>query len=162
MAKKAPNDLPYRPCAGVMLINKDGKVFVGQRLDNPGPARQMPQGGIDKGEDPETAAFRELEEETGVPAANVTLLAQTEDWIKYDLPEELIGKIWKGKYRGQKQKWFLMRLESDDDVITIDVDHPEFASWEWADIDDLVDLIVPFKKTVYAEIVAAFRDIVKA
>lgn len=160
MSKNNKDDLPYRPCAGVMLINKNRQVFVGERLDNKGPHRQMPQGGIDKGEDPEQAAFRELEEETGVPATSVTLLAQTDDWIKYDLPDDLIGKVWKGKYRGQKQKWFLMLLEDDDSVINIDVKHAEFSSWEWVHIDALPDLIVPFKKSVYTEIVAAFRDTV--
>ena len=142
------NTLPYRPCAGVMLINDADLIFTAERLDMPG-AWQMPQGGIDEGEDAETAAFRELEEETGVPASAVTLLGSTKDWITYDLPDDLLSKVWKGRWRGQKQKWFLMRLEADDSVINIQTEHPEFARWRWSDRESLIRDIVGFKRAVY-------------
>jgi putative (di)nucleoside polyphosphate hydrolase len=148
--------LPYRPCAGVMLMNAAGEVFVGQRLDrrdNEPPAWQMPQGGIDAGEDPRSAALRELEEETGVSAELVTIEAETRDWISYDLPPHLLGKIWQGKFRGQKQKWFLMRFHGSDSDINIAQDHPEFSEWRWLPVDQLVDNIVPFKRAVYTRVV---------
>lgn len=144
--------LPYRPCAGVMLLNRDGLIFTGERLDMPG-AWQMPQGGIDGGEDPEAAAFRELEEETGVPADAVSLIKATNDWVTYDLPDELLGKVWQGRWRGQKQKWFLMRLNGPDSLITIETDHPEFARWRWSDRDALLRDIVGFKQDVYQQVV---------
>jgi putative (di)nucleoside polyphosphate hydrolase len=149
--------LPYRPCAGVALMNRDGLLFAGQRRDSAVPAWQMPQGGIDKGEDPEAAALRELWEETGVTEDQVTLVDRTEDWVTYDLPPELLGKVWGGKYRGQKQKWFLFRLEAPDSAIRIDTAHPEFSAWRWIGAADLLAQIVPFKRDVYAEVLAAFR-----
>jgi putative (di)nucleoside polyphosphate hydrolase len=150
-----PNTLPYRPCVGVMLANKAGQIFVGERIDTPG-AWQMPQGGIDKGEAPRDAALRELWEETGVPPEHVTVQAETTDWLTYDLPDHLLGKVWKGKYRGQKQLWFLLRFNSTDDKISIASEHPEFAQWKWSNPTDLVAEIVPFKKDIYDAVIQEF------
>lgn len=155
---KSGEDLPYRPCVGVVLVNKDGQVMTGQRIDSPTPAWQMPQGGIDKGEEPEAAAYRELWEETGVTRDLVEMIDVTEGWIRYDLPTELIGKLWKGKYRGQKQKWFLMRYLGSDEQIDITLAPQEFSAWKWLPMEELVDQIVPFKRHVYAAVVAAFQD----
>ncbi len=149
-------DLPYRPCAGIMLINEDGHVFVGQRNDNEGPAWQMPQGGIEKGEAPRDAAVRELWEETGITSDLVEFIAEASDWLTYDLPDHLVGKIWKGKYRGQKQKWILMRFLGSDDQIRIETEHPEFTEWRWLPASELIDNIVPFKRTVYEAVVREF------
>ncbi len=154
-----PQSLPYRPCVGILLFNGDGKIFVAQRIDRDEEAWQMPQGGIDKGETPADAAFRELEEEIGT--ANAEIVAESEKWLDYDLPPELVGKVWKGRYRGQTQKWFAMRFTGSDADIRIDaVEHPEFDAWQWVSVDDLVDLIVPFKRNVYEQIVDEFRRII--
>jgi putative (di)nucleoside polyphosphate hydrolase len=151
--------LPYRQNVGVMLVNAAGHAFVGQRIDSDSAAWQMPQGGIDKGEDPRTAALRELTEETGVTPDLVTVEAETEGWIAYDLPHDLVPKLWKGRYRGQEQKWFLMRFHGTDDQVRIDADdHQEFSEWRWLPADELVEQIVPFKRPVYEQVVAAFRD----
>ncbi len=156
-----PSRLGYRPCVGVMLINKHGLVWVGQRADTPGEAEgkgswwQMPQGGLDDGEDPHAAAFRELYEETSVRSA--TLLGQTSGWLTYDLPPELVGKAWGGKYRGQKQKWFALSFHGDESEIDISAPpghDPEFITWKWAPVTELVGLIVPFKRAVYEAVVA--------
>ncbi|WP_372885218.1 RNA pyrophosphohydrolase [Shimia sp.] len=149
--------LPYRPCVGVMLVNREGRVFVGQRIDNPTDAWQMPQGGVDAGEDPREAALRELWEETGVTRDLVEVAAETEGWLTYDLPHELVPRIWKGRYRGQKQKWYLMRFRGQDSQVDIETGHPEFSEWRWSPLDQLVDRIVPFKRQVYREVVAAFE-----
>ncbi len=141
-----------------MLINRDGRVFVGQRIDNTLEAWQMPQGGIDPGEDARTAAVRELGEETGITADKVTLIAEAPDELLYDLPPELIGKVWKGKYRGQRQRWFLFRFEGEDSDIRIDTAHPEFRAWRWAEPADLPRLIVPFKRALYEDVLTAFAD----
>ena len=148
-----PSGLPYRPGVGVMLLNAAGLVFVGQRLDSKVEAWQMPQGGIDAGEDPRTAALRELGEETGVPAHLVEIVAETPDWLCYDLPGELIGQLWKGRYCGQRQKWFAMQFLGTDADVAIDQPHPEFKAWRWAPVDTLVDLAVPFKRGLYADVI---------
>lgn len=156
--------LPYRPCAGIMLANREGQVFVGQRLDaadSPYPdAWQMPQGGIDQGEDPETAALRELQEETGVVADLVQIIGRSNKEYLYDLPDELLGKIWKGKYRGQRQSWFLMRFTGQDDQIDIRTDHPEFKNWKWTDPQGLPDIIVPFKRDLYRSVLLEFEPLI--
>ena len=150
--------LPYRPCAGIMLLNSKGHVFVGKRIDSERDAWQMPQGGIDPGEDPEVAAIRELGEETGIAPDLVTVIAKSADEHLYDLPAEMIGILWKGRYRGQRQTWFLMRFEGTDADIDIATEHPEFERWQWVLPARLVDLIVPFKKELYANVVAEFSD----
>lgn len=151
--------LPYRRNVGVMLVNADGHAFVGQRFDSEEPAWQMPQGGIDKGEDPRAAALRELTEETGVTPDLVTVEAETEGWIAYDLPHDIVPLIWKGRYKGQEQKWFLLRFHGTDDQIRLDADdHQEFSEWCWLPADEVVAQIVPFKRPVYERVIAAFRD----
>lgn len=148
--------LPYRPCVGVMLINANREVFVGQRLDNDVAAWQMPQGGVEKGEVPRAAALRELWEETGVDPELVTVLAESDQWLPYELPHHLVPKLWKGRFRGQEQKWFLMQFNGDDSQINIATEHPEFSQWRWLAADALVDNIVPFKRDVYAAVMAEF------
>jgi putative (di)nucleoside polyphosphate hydrolase len=152
-----PETLPYRPCVGVVLIDARGLVFAGQRLDSPSPAWQMPQGGIDAGEKPREAAYRELWEETGVTRDKVEFVGKTHGWVTYDLPPELLGKVWGGKYRGQKQKWFLFRFTGQDSDIRIAGEHPEFSTWRWITADEMVDSIVPFKRAVYETVVRSFR-----
>jgi putative (di)nucleoside polyphosphate hydrolase len=154
--------LPYRPCVGVMLVNPDGFAFVGKRIDNrEGDFWQMPQGGIDDGEDVREAALRELWEETGVAERHVTLLAQTRDELFYDLPEELMGKLWGGRYRGQRQHWILGRFTGSDSDIRIDAHDPaEFCEWRWVEPIELPELIVPFKKRVYRAVLDEFRDLI--
>jgi putative (di)nucleoside polyphosphate hydrolase len=149
--------LPYRPCVGVVLIDARGMVFAGQRIDSPSPAWQMPQGGIDDGEKPKEAAFRELWEETGVTRDLVEPMAKTHGWVTYDLPPELLGRVWGGKYRGQKQKWFLFRFKGKDSDIKIATDHPEFSTWRWILADEMRDAIVPFKRAVYDQVIGSFR-----
>lgn len=146
--------LPYRPCVGVMLVNHEGRIFVGQRNDRDQDAWQMPQGGIDKGEVPRDAALRELWEETGVTADLVTVDAETEGWVAYDLPHDVVPNIWKGRYKGQEQKWFLLRFNGSDDQINIATEHPEFTQWKWIDPADVVASIVPFKRAVYEQVLA--------
>jgi putative (di)nucleoside polyphosphate hydrolase len=153
-------DLPYRPAAGIMLVNSEGKVFVGQRLDSTLEAWQMPQGGMDPGESAEAAALRELEEETGIPAHLVEIVARAPQDLDYDLPPELVGKLWKGKYRGQRQAWFLIRFVGKDSDVAIETTHPEFRSWKWAEPNELPDMIVPFKKTLYQNVLRAFAHLI--
>ncbi len=153
-----PTTLPYRPAAGVMLLNRDGKVFVAQRLDSTLEAWQMPQGGLDEGEDEEAGALRELEEETGIRADQVELIARCPVELFYDLPDDLVGKMWKGRYRGQRQAWFLYRFVGRDEDIDIETEHPEFRAWKWADPADLPAMIVPFKKKLYEDVLKAFAE----
>ena len=147
-------DLPYRPCVGMMLLNARGEAFVARRIDMPSEAWQMPQGGIDDGEAPEIAVFREMREEIGTDKAEI--LGQSGGWHNYDLPPELLGKIWGGRYRGQRQKWFVLRFTGADADINIATPEPEFLAWKWAPVVQLPDLIVPFKRDLYSKIVAEF------
>lgn len=153
--------LPYRPGVGVMLLNDRDQVFVGQRLDSTLEAWQMPQGGIDEGEDPRVAAHRELHEETGITQELVSILAETADWLTYDLPEDLVGKLWKGRYRGQRQLWYAMRFHGHDSDVNLETGHPEFRAWKWADPDHLPALIVPFKRQLYEDVLEAFADLLE-
>ena len=151
--------LPYRPCAGIMLKNPQGLIFVGQRLDGSGvssQAWQMPQGGVDDGEDAETAALRELGEETGLAPRHVDFITRSTGEHLYDLPPELLGRIWKGQYRGQRQIWFLMNFLGRDEDVNIATAHQEFRDWRWAHVDELVDLIVPFKRELYSNVLKEF------
>lgn len=150
-------DLPYRPAAGVMLLNSEGKVFVAQRLDSTLEAWQMPQGGLDEGEDAEAGALRELEEETGIRRDQVEIIARCPEELFYDLPADLAGKLWKGRWRGQRQTWFLLRFIGRDEDVNLQTEHPEFRAWKWADPSELPATIVPFKKKLYEDVIAAFR-----
>jgi putative (di)nucleoside polyphosphate hydrolase len=150
--------LPYRPCVGIMLLNARGEVFTGQRIDSMVEAWQMPQGGIDEGEAPLDAALRELREETGV--TDVSLIAQLEEWLHYDLPGHLIPKLWGGQYRGQTQRWFAFRLNADDTHINIETDEPEFKAWQWIAPEQLPKMIVPFKRELYAQVVEKFAPLI--
>jgi putative (di)nucleoside polyphosphate hydrolase len=163
---RTDHDLAYRVCVGVMLLNRDNLVWLGRRSDKDndegvGQWWQMPQGGIDEAEDPAAAALRELAEETSARSAEI--IAETPGWLVYDLPDHLIGKSWQGRYRGQKQKWFAARFLGDDSEfnLTPDGHKPEFDAWRWAGIDELPDLVVPFKRKVYEQVVAAFRHLVQ-
>jgi putative (di)nucleoside polyphosphate hydrolase len=154
--------LPYRPCVGVMLVNAQGLAFVGKRIDNrEGDAWQMPQGGIDPGEDPREAAVRELGEETGLESHHATIIAESTEELFYDLPEELVGKLWGGKFRGQRQLWLLARFTGEDGDIRLDAHkHPEFCEWKWINPDTLPDLVVPFKRRVYRAVLEEFRSLI--
>jgi len=149
--------LPYRPCVGVMLVNSAGLIFAGQRIDSELPAWQMPQGGIDDGEDPRDAAMRELWEETGVTTDLVSVRAQTDDWLTYELPHNIVPRIWKGRFKGQKQLWFLLQFLGQDADIQIETDHPEFSEWRWIGPDEMLESIVPFKRDLYRQVIDAFR-----
>ena len=148
--KKDLNNLPLRSGVGIVVLNKENKVFVAKRIDNPKNFWQMPQGGVDEGEDFLKAAYRELEEETSIK--NVELIKELNGTITYELPDRLLGLIWKGKYRGQKQKWFLMRFVGTDNGINIKTKHPEFLEWKWVELDKITDLVVDFKLHVYKEV----------
>ncbi|GAB4239167.1 MAG: RNA pyrophosphohydrolase [Kiloniellaceae bacterium] len=152
--------LPYRPCVGILLLNAEDKVFVGRRIDTAKEGDniwQMPQGGIDKGEAPEAAALREMEEEIGTGKAEV--IAESRQWLHYDLPDHLVGKVWKGKYRGQKQRWFALRFLGQDTDIDLDTEHPEFDAWQWVELDDVPGLVIPFKRDTYRAVVSEFREL---
>lgn len=150
--------LPYRPAAGVMLLSREGRVWVGQRLDSTLEAWQMPQGGLDPGEDAEEGALRELEEETGIARDKVEILARCPVELLYDLPDDLVGKMWNGKWRGQRQTWFLMRFLGEDEDVNLQTPEPEFRAWKWADPADLPALIVPFKRGLYEDVLKAFAE----
>jgi putative (di)nucleoside polyphosphate hydrolase len=152
-----PASLPYRPAAGVMLLNRENKVFVAQRLDSTLEAWQMPQGGLDPGEEPLAGALRELEEETGIPPGEVEILHRLERTLFYDLPADLVGKLWKGRWRGQEQHWFLARFLGEDSDVNLETAEPEFRAWRWADPAELPAMIVPFKKQLYQDLLKAFR-----
>lgn len=150
--------LPYRPAVGVMLLNREGKALVGQRLDSTLEAWQLPQGGLDEGETPEQGAFRELEEETGIPSRLVEIVARCPVELTYDLPDDLVGKMWKGRWRGQRQTWFLARFLGEDSDVNIETAEPEFRAWKWAEPAELPAMIVPFKKQLYEQLLEAFAD----
>ena len=143
-------NLPLRSGVGIVVLNKDNKVFVAKRIDNPKNFWQMPQGGADQGEDLLTAAYRELEEETSIK--NVELIDELDGFTSYDLPDHLLGIIWRGKYKGQKQKWFLMKYLGEDDEINIKTEKPEFLEWKWVDLNQITELVVDFKLQVYQEV----------
>ncbi len=147
-------NLPYRPCAGIMLLNSENKVFVAKRIDTDIEAWQMPQGGIDDGELPVEAAIRELEEETGIKDA--TIIDEYDQWLSYDLPDELYGKVWKGRYGGQTMRWFVMRYNGQDNEINIETKHPEFSEWRWVSMALISSYIIPFKKNIYEKLVERF------
>jgi putative (di)nucleoside polyphosphate hydrolase len=163
-------DLPYRPCVGMMVLNRDGRVFIGRRIDGPEHVDnvhvwQMPQGGVDEGEDPYPAALRELYEETNI--RSVEKIGEIKDWLFYDIPREIVGQAWKGKYRGQKQKWYALRFSGDESEI--DIAHPgggghkpEFVEWRWEPLKNLPGLIVPFKRDVYERVVAEFAPLARS
>ncbi|MCI5049288.1 MAG: RNA pyrophosphohydrolase [Rickettsiales bacterium] len=155
------SDLPYRLGVGIMLINQQGNIFVAQRIDKTSEAWQMPQGGIDEGESPLICAYRELEEETGVQEKNIKLIHEFPEWLTYDLPEDLIPKLWKGRYRGQKQRWFIFELMADDSAINIETEEPEFSEWRWDSVDALPDIIVPFKRKMYEDLAALAKPVLQ-
>lgn len=170
--KKAGGELGYRPCVGIMVLNPRGQVWIGRRTGgktkkdpgHPGLWWQMPQGGIDKGEDPAEAALRELHEETGIQRDAVSIIGETKNWYNYDLPDQLVGKKWGGKYRGQTQKWFAMRFTGHDRDININPLPPheiEFDDWRWAGHDELLDVIVPFKREVYVAVLDEFSALLE-
>jgi putative (di)nucleoside polyphosphate hydrolase len=152
--------LPYRPCVGMLLLNAEGQVFVGRRSDTAKEGDniwQMPQGGIDEGETPAAAALRELREEVGTDKAEI--VAESRSWLHYDLPGHLVGKVWKGRYRGQKQRWFALRFLGQDSDIDIATEHPEFDAWRWVELDDVPGLVIPFKRDTYRAVVSEFREL---
>ena len=152
--------LPYRPNVGIMLINRAGLVFVAQRLEHYSEAWQMPQGGIDPREDARVAALRELKEETGVSEQKVQILAETQGWIPYELPADLIPQLWGGKYRGQEQKWFVMRFLGQDSEIDIKTKNPEFCDWKWINLENITNQVVDFKLHVYEDVKKKVKEII--
>jgi putative (di)nucleoside polyphosphate hydrolase len=157
MTKVSPESLPYRPAVGMMLLNREGLIFVGKRIDQSQEAWQMPQGGIDEGEDAATAGLRELEEEIGTRKAEV--IREHPDWLLYDLPPHLIGLAWDGRYRGQRLKWLALRFLGKDSDVNIHTAHAEFSEWEWMRSADVLRHVVPFKREVYAAALSAFADL---
>jgi putative (di)nucleoside polyphosphate hydrolase len=157
MSKQPSSGLPYRPCVGAMVFNAKGRVFVGKRIDQSIEAWQMPQGGIDAGETPQQTLRRELKEEIGTD--HVETLREHPDWLTYDLPEHLLGVAWQGRYRGQRLKWFALRFLGADSEIDVKTPHQEFSEFKWIGIGDLLPLVVPFKRDIYAKVIDAFRDL---
>lgn len=151
-------DAGYRPAAAVMLLNSDGKIWVGQRIDSTLDAWQMPQGGLDKDEDPLEGALRELEEETGIAPQHVEIIARAPEELYYDLPPDLVGKVWKKNWRGQRQTWFLARFVGEDGDVNIQTAEPEFRDWKWAEPGDITGMIVPFKKKLYEDVLQTFAQ----
>lgn len=160
MKNPATHDLPYRPCVGIVLLNSEGLVFLGTRVQGAasGVAWQMPQGGIDPGETPEVAVMRELKEEVGTDKAEI--LARASDWFIYDLPEEIIARTMNGRFRGQRMMWFALRFTGEDSDINVHTEHPEFSDWRWAEIDEAVEQIVDFKRAVYERVAEEFRPVI--
>jgi len=152
------NELPLRLGVGIIVLNKENKVFVGKRRDNPINKWQMPQGGVDRGESLVNAMKRELKEETSI--RNIEILKELEEWTEYGLPDYLLGKIWSGKYRGQKQKWFIVRFLGRDEEINLKTTHPEFIEWQWLDIENLPSVIVHFKKKVYEKLLPVIKSVI--
>ena len=152
------NELPLRLGVGIIVLNKENKVFVGKRRDNPTNKWQMPQGGVDRGENLINAMKRELKEETSI--RSIEILKELEGWTEYELPDYLLGKIWRGKYRGQKQKWFIVRFLGKDEEINLKTTHPEFIEWQWLDIENLPSVIVHFKKKVYEKLLPVIRSFI--
>ena len=152
------NELPLRLGVGIIVLNKENKVFVGKRKDNPINKWQMPQGGVDRGENLVNAMKRELKEETSI--RSIEILKELEGWIEYELPDYLLGKIWRGKYRGQKQKWFIVRFLGRDEEINLKTTHPEFIEWQWLDIENLPSVIVHFKKKVYEKLLPVIKSFI--
>lgn len=150
--------LPYRPSVGLMILNEKLEVFVGRRVDSKSEAWQMPQGGIDDGEHPKEAVLREMKEEIGTN--NAQIIAETQQWYHYELPFYLISKLWNGRYRGQRQKWFLLKYLGNDSDINIHSTHMEFIDWKWVKIEELTQIIVPFKKNLYISVIEEFRDVI--
>ena len=152
------NELPLRLGVGIIVLNKENKVFVGKRKDNPTNKWQMPQGGVDRGESLVNAMKRELKEETSI--RSIEILKELEGWTEYELPDYLLGKIWRGKYRGQKQKWFIVRFLGKDEEINLKTTHPEFIEWQWLDIENLPSVIVHFKKKVYEKLLPVIKSFI--
>jgi len=152
------DSLPYRLNVGLMLVNSDGRIFAGRRIDYP-EAWQMPQGGIDEGEDARSAALRELQEETGIAANDVDILAESRNWHSYEFPPEVAAKLWRGGYRGQKQRWFLLRFNGNDSSVNIATAEPEFEEWRWMDPDELQKRIVSFKRHIYQSVMQEFAGL---
>lgn len=160
MTAKKPRKLPYRKGVGAVLFNGDGLVLVARRIDTPGKAWQLPQGGVQKGEKPRNAVLRELAEEIGTD--NAEIVAKSSSWLCYDLPEQIVGKVWGGKYRGQKQRWFALRFNGADTDIDLDASgRPEFEDWRWVRLEELPTLAVSFKRRLYEQIIAEFRHLAK-
>ena len=158
-AREPLASLPYRPCVGLVILNREGRIFAGQRIDSTYDAWQMPQGGIDDGETPIEAALRELTEETGIRPSRVDVLRESAQWLPYDLPHHLVGKLWGGRYRGQKQRWFALRFLGEDGEIIIDTEEPEFNRWAWMPQRELIRKIVPFKRDTYSAVFSEFADL---